>query len=143
MDALHMQNRNIERKRCIAVLRIKAWMSNLQMRFHANRWKKKHFMVKRWTKKCKMLPSLYVIEKPMTYGGTMEKQQGDVGTGTIIEQLPDLETIEKPLPEFGTMDYSGELVREFNDNNAEVRQLNSGGVDDTPFIFSEQLKQSG
>jgi hypothetical protein len=115
-------------------------MSKLQMRFHTNRWKKEHVMVKRWTKNYNTLPSLYVIENKMTYGGTIAEQRGDVGTETIIKQLPDLEIIEKPLPEFGMMDYSGRLVRESGDNNAEVRQLNVGGVDDTPFIFSAQLK---
>jgi hypothetical protein len=58
-------------------------------------------------------------------------------TGLVVSKSGEVDY------EFGTMDYSGKLVRESNDNNAEVRQLNSGGVDDTPFIFSEQLKQSG
>ncbi len=134
------KKRNIEREKYIAGLKIKEWMSKLQMRFHTNRWNREHVMVKRWMKNYNTMPSLYVIEKPMTYGGTIAEQQRDVVMGRIIKQLPDLETIKKLLPEFGTMDYSGKLVRESNDNNAEVRQLNGGGVDDTPFISSEQLK---
>jgi hypothetical protein len=91
-------------------------------------------------KKYNTLPSSYVIEKPTTYGGIIAEQGRDVSMGLIFEQLPDLETIEKPSQIFGMMDYSGKLVRESNDNNAEVRQINGGGFNDTPFIFSEQLE---
>ncbi len=40
----------IVREKYIAGLKIKAWMSDLQMRFHTNRWKKEHVMVQKWTK---------------------------------------------------------------------------------------------
>jgi hypothetical protein len=134
------KKRAFERERFIAGLKIKAWMPNLQMRFHTNRWKKEHVMVKKWTNKYNPLPSLYVIEKSATFGGTIAEQRGDVGMGTILEQLPDLGRIEKLLPEFGTMDYNGKLVREFDDNNAKVRQLNGRGVNDTPYRFQKQLE---
>ncbi len=88
-------------------------------------------------KKYNTSPSLYVIEKLRTYGGTIAEQQGDVGMKRMLEQLPDLETIEKPSPDVETIDYSGKLVRESGDNNAKVRQLNGRGVNDTPCIFQE------
>jgi hypothetical protein len=102
-------------------------MSDLQMRFHTNRWKQERVMIQKWTNKYNPSPCLYVIEMPATYA----KQQRDIGTGTIHKQLPDLGTIHKPSPEFGTMDDGGKLVRESGDNNAKVRQLSDHGADDT------------
>jgi hypothetical protein len=68
------------------------------------------------------------------------EQWRDIGTGRIHEQLPDYGTIEKPLPELRMMDDSGKLMRESGDNNDKVRQLKGHVVDDTPYIFQEQLE---
>jgi hypothetical protein len=62
------KKRAIERERYFTGSKIKAWMSDLQMRFHTNRWKKEHVMVQKWMKKYIPLPSLYVIEKSANYG---------------------------------------------------------------------------
>jgi hypothetical protein len=78
------------------------------------------------------LPSLYRIEMPLTYGGTITKLWQDFGMG--------MRTLDKPSLKFVMMDESGKLRRESGDNDAEVRKLGGPGVDYAPYIFQEQLK---
>jgi hypothetical protein len=51
-------------------------------------------MVQKWVNEYNLSPSLYVIEKPATYGVTIAKHWWDIGTGTIHKQLHELGTID-------------------------------------------------